>query len=238
MAKDQFLPRWLIGAGVPLVVAVTAFAIRLVWEQTILSWNRGPQMVGFSLMHGGLGVFFVVVSIVAAAWLILMLGYMAIRRSAGGLLGGAAAAVCAISLVAILVPYSWWQATFASRLVQGPFAAEFLSMSAAGGHERVAEALLENGAQVNARTHEGSTALHAAAGSGQMPLVKLLIASGADINAVNRYGDSPLARAESGGHAEVAEFLRKQGAQLIRGTAEERDRAAREIVDERSRGSR
>lgn len=220
--------------GVPLTLGAAALAIRLVWEQTFLSWDRGPQMVGFSLMHGGLGVLLLVLSAAASLWLVGMLVCMLVRRSTGGVPGLAVTCVCAVSLAAILIPYGWWQIAFASKLAHGPHAAEFLSMSSARGHERVVDVLLAKGVQINARTHEGSTALHAAAGSGQMSLVWLLTERGADINAVNRYGDSPLAQAESNNQSEVVEFLRGQGAKLIRGTDEQRERVVREIVREHS----
>jgi hypothetical protein len=42
--------------GIPIVAAAWVLAARLVWEQTVWSWDRGPQRVGFSLMHSGLGV--------------------------------------------------------------------------------------------------------------------------------------------------------------------------------------
>ena len=29
------------------------FVARILWEETFLTWNNGPQMVGFSMMHGG-----------------------------------------------------------------------------------------------------------------------------------------------------------------------------------------
>lgn len=51
-------------------------------------------------------------------------------------------------------------------------------------------------------------------------------------SAVNRYGDSPLADAESSGQGEAAALLRARGAQLIRGTDEQRERASHEIVGE------
>ena len=225
------LPRWLIAAGALLTLVDSAFAVRLVWEQTVLSWERGPQMVGFSLMHGGAGVIFLAVLAASFLWLVATLALAAKRRSLGGPLGLATISICAISLSAILIPYSWWQTAFTSKLAQGPFAAEFLSMAAAQGHERLVTALLEEGVAVSARTRDGSTALHGAAASGEVKLVELLITHGADVNAVNRYGNSPLANAESSGYGQVAEFLRRHGAESIRGTDEQRERAARELIE-------
>jgi hypothetical protein len=229
---NRQLPRWLIGMGVPLTIATCALAARLAWEQTVLSWNRGPQMIGFSLMHSGAGVLLWAAFVVASLWLVTMLVLVGIRRTFGGRFGLVTISVCAVSLAAISLPYSWWQIMFASRLAEGPYAADFLATSAARGEQRVVKALLANGVDVHARTHNGSTALHAAALSGQLELVQLLIARRADINAVNRYGDTPLADAESTGQEAVAEFLRAHGARLIRGTDQQRERASREIVRE------
>jgi hypothetical protein len=225
-------PRWLIATGVPLTVAVGVLAVRLIWEQTLLSWNRGPQMVGFSLTHSGVGVLLFVALILAFFWFVAMLVFIGIRRRVGGKLALVTVSICALSLAALSIPYSWWQTAFASRLAAGPYAADFLVHSAADGQERLVKAFLAHGVPVDSRTLRGTTALHAAAMAGQLDLVQLLIARGADINAVNRYGNSPLANAEASGQEEVAAFLRERGAQFIRGTDEQHRRASDEIVDE------
>jgi hypothetical protein len=229
---NKQLPRWLIGIGVPLTIVTCVLAVRMVWEQTVLTWNLGPQMIGFSLMHSGAGLLLWVSFVVASLWFVVTLVLVGVRRNFGGKLGLVTISVCAASLAVILLPYSWWQIAFASRLAQGPYAADFLATSAARGEQRVVKALLANGVDIHARTRNGSTALHAAALSGQLKLVELLIASRADINAVNRYGDSPLTDAESTGQEAVAEFLRAHGARVIRGTDQQRERASREIVRE------
>ena len=52
--------------------------------------------------------------------------------------------------------------------------------------------LLKNGANVNATTFSGNTALHLASGFGMNQLVQLLIRNGANINITNIEGDTPL----------------------------------------------
>src|SRR5579859_4984185 len=47
------LATWFRLAGCAAIFATGAFAARAAWEQTVWSWERGPQMVGFSLAHGG-----------------------------------------------------------------------------------------------------------------------------------------------------------------------------------------
>jgi hypothetical protein len=46
------LPQWLRISGVLVFMGSAILAARLIWEQTVWTWERGPQMVGFSLAHG------------------------------------------------------------------------------------------------------------------------------------------------------------------------------------------
>ena len=56
---------------------------------------------------------------------------------------------------------------------------------------------LELGADVNAATSSGDTALHIAATRGQLPVIKLLASAGASLDAKNKRGQTPLAAAAS-----------------------------------------
>lgn len=60
------------------------------------------------------------------------------------------------------------------------------------GDVSAVEALLEQGADVDARTERGGTALMIAAKAGGLPLVRLLLAHGAEINVRNQMGQSAL----------------------------------------------
>jgi hypothetical protein len=77
--------------------------------------------------------------------------------------------------------------------------AVFLSQSR--GHHGLVQWLLQNGANVNARSAVGSggSALHSAAWNGDLRMVKLLVAAGADVNARDPEHDNTPA-----GWAEVA----------------------------------
>jgi ankyrin repeat protein len=73
------------------------------------------------------------------------------------------------------------------------------------------------GADVNARDHEGNTALHSAAARGDLEMVKYLVSKGADVTLVNREGQTtadmangPVQRVQP--WPEVLKFLEELGA--------------------------
>ncbi|MGD0438167.1 MAG: ankyrin repeat domain-containing protein [Bryobacteraceae bacterium] len=78
---------------------------------------------------------------------------------------------------------------------------------------QAAQALIKApGADVNASTADGTTALHWAAHRDDLELVDLLLASGANVKAVNRYGVQPLSLAALSGNAAIIDRLLKAGA--------------------------
>jgi len=48
----------------------------------------------------------------------------------------------------------------------------------------------EQHADVNARDHEGNTALHNAASRGDVEMIKYLVSKGADVKVTNRFGQT------------------------------------------------
>ena len=71
----------------------------------------------------------------------------------------------------------------------------------------MAELLIANGADVNAKDIDGWTPLRKAAFYGHREIVELLIANGADVNAKDDEGRTPLDEAAG----EIADLLRKHG---------------------------
>jgi ankyrin repeat protein len=67
-----------------------------------------------------------------------------------------------------------------------------LHYAAYGGHKEIAELLIAEGADVNAKDEDGVTPLHEAAFGGYKEIAELLIAKGADVNAKNNGGETPL----------------------------------------------
>jgi ankyrin repeat protein len=73
-------------------------------------------------------------------------------------------------------------------------------------------ALLNKGADVNAKDKDGKTALMAASEKGHTEIVKTLIDNGANVNAKSKIGSTALMLASLGGHTEIVQLLKKAGA--------------------------
>ena len=78
--------------------------------------------------------------------------------------------------------------------------------------KEIVELLIAKGADVNAKSSDGSTPLHDAAYYGRTIIAELLIAKGADVNAKDEVGLTPLHRANL--TKEIAELLIAEGADV------------------------
>jgi ankyrin repeat protein len=86
-----------------------------------------------------------------------------------------------------------------------------LIYSAFNGHTAVAEYLLKKGAEVNATTENGSTALLFAARFGHIEVVELLLLNKADPNIANERGATAIDWALKTDNTDIADLLRKAG---------------------------
>lgn len=90
-----------------------------------------------------------------------------------------------------------------------------LMMAAQGGYSRVAEILLEKGANVSIKADRDFTALHCCCHGGHVEVAKMLVgAGGSDLEARDRSGFTPLHTAADRGHWQVAAVLIKAGADV------------------------
>lgn len=72
------------------------------------------------------------------------------------------------------------------------FGVTALSWAALLDEVTIAKFLIENGADANVKSRDGSTPLHSAAFLGRVEIVELLIQKGADVNPANYKGETPL----------------------------------------------
>jgi ankyrin repeat protein len=91
-----------------------------------------------------------------------------------------------------------------------------LHLAAFFGQPRIAETLLNNGADVQARSRNqmANTPLHAAVAGRQAEIARILLAHGADVNAKQQGGYTVLHSAAQNGDLELAETLIAAGANV------------------------
>jgi hypothetical protein len=225
-----------INGLVSLGGAATAFtailAGRMVWEETFLTIQQGPQMLGFSLAHGA-GAVLLFAPLLLSLWILVALIVLVVcllrkrklPRSYWLTLGGALAMIGALS-----IPPVFFQWLLMGSFAKSPHAGDLVVSAAGEGDVRTVRGYLEHGVPLTATDHEGSTAVFAAAAGGSLPVIEMLAGKGADLNATNLYGDSPLEAASERGHVSVVSFLKAHGAAQVRGSQEQRDAASELII--------
>jgi hypothetical protein len=225
-------PRVLLITGFISVLFSAILAIRIVWEETSLTLQQGPQMIGFSLAHG-LGVFLFLAPILLSVWavvaLITMVGALWRKRPLSTWFWSTLAASI-IVLGVLMLPPVFWQWMFIRSFAKSPHAADLMTYAAAEGDVRTVRGYLEHGVPLESKNYEGSTAAFTAAVGGNLPVIELLAAKGADLNSTNLYGDSPLEAATENHQEATVSFLKAHGAVQIKGTPEQRDAASESIV--------
>jgi ankyrin repeat protein len=84
-----------------------------------------------------------------------------------------------------------------------------IQSAAAAGHVKIAELLLQHGADPNIREQGGYTPLHAAAQNGDIDMISTLIYGGADLDAKSDNGKIPFDLALEAGHGKAARLLQE-----------------------------
>jgi Ankyrin repeats (3 copies) len=229
------LALWLRISGAVILAGSAMLSARLTWEKTVWTWERGPQMVGFSLAHGSGAILFVF-PLLLVVWTVVvtvltlrsMIRMNQIAASTWVFLG------LAVSLLVLTeLPDGFWQRVFIGHMAASPRAGDLLVHAAYRGDLGTVRGFLSHGVPINAVNRgEWKTALHGAAAKGDMQMLGYLTSKGADINALDRFGDSPLELAASSGNQKAAEFLVKLGAKRIRGDEAQRQKAVLDQVQE------
>src|SRR5579872_322369 len=152
---------------------------------TVWSWEQGPQMVGFRLVHGG-GAILLFFPFLLIGWLALAVVYFALRvwrhrRVSRGCVVAMALSVIMLGVVwGPAASYGFWLRVFVDRVAMAPHASEFVVLAAAYGDLTTVKTFVAHGISPNARSRWGRTALEAAAAAGHTNVVEYLKSVGAD----------------------------------------------------------
>ena len=104
-------------------------------------------------------------------------------------------------------------ATKLTQIQQEELNGKLISAATNGNSNSVRESIV-NGADVNAKSNRGWTALHEAALYGHVDIVKILIEKGANVDAKDEAGRTAFHWAAWRGHIDVVKFLIEKGADV------------------------
>jgi hypothetical protein len=173
---------WLAFSGaVPL-------ELRFIYEQTVLTWKHGPQMLGWTLVHtyGGLFAIGILAVMIVYGWLLaFVVIWVRLRITQKALFPFGAWAqfvvlVCAAAL--FYVPYGFWQ--FVTLKVSGPGQNAVGQLTAAAGQNQryLVNAFLRSGVAINALGQYDRTALDEACLTGQVEMARYLVSKKAQLD--------------------------------------------------------
>jgi hypothetical protein len=205
----------LTDAGVVLATATVLLTIRVVCEQTLLTWTGAVETMQLPAPPFGLDSLGLLCVSLGGLWVLtVMVSSIAGRRrisTTNRWLIALLLTCCGLWLV----PYEEWKLLMARAHGVEHTPKNWIVRAAASGEIRLLDYLLANGADVNTRTRSGQSPLGAAAAAGQVDAAKLLIARGAYLE--NRRLitlETPLIEAAQMNHTDIVELLLEHGADM------------------------
>ncbi len=162
-----------------------AAAARLFYEQGILTWQQGPQMVGFSLVHIYPGLFIFMIGSVLLAHVYLILAFAAViwraaRKMSTSWINWLQIALAIVCIGVFYIPYSAWQVAVIKFGGSNGNAGEYMCLASGQGQKHIVEAVLEEGISPDTKNPDGQTALDAACAANKTEMVAYLLSKGAN----------------------------------------------------------
>jgi Ankyrin repeats (3 copies) len=199
--------------GVVLISATAVFTARAVCEQTLVTWGRGAQSVGFSQPHSIVDLIGLLCVLLTLAWAFAVIVLAASEKSRLSATELTLMAVLAVSCGVRAVPYQEWQLLTVRLHGTTHVPKKWVVSAAANGEVRVLDYLLTHGVDVNTRTQRGESLLGAAAAAGQMDAARMLIARGANLDSRTDVTlETPLTEAAQMNHTDMVRLLLEHGA--------------------------
>jgi hypothetical protein len=219
MRRDNTLigfPKLWMVTGYVLAALVAIFTCRVVYEETILTWKNGPQMVGFAMVHTmpSLLLAGLIGAVGGLLWMIVSVTLLFRRRFRLPWFDLLPLLLLLLAGAALSIPYETWEEAMVRTLGRSTYGGEFLVQAAAEDKYGLVTFLLRQGCDVNYQSRNGSTPLSAASVEGHPKMVEFLISKGADINRKDGFtGESALISAAEMGQLGVVKVLLGDGAQ-------------------------
>ena len=106
LGPGSALPNWLKMWWLCVSPLAILFAVRLMWEKTVWTWSRGPQMIGFSLMHihPMFAILGFLCTVAVMIWLLPATAYAIARRKDIRAFDLAMIACAAFVVISLIIP--------------------------------------------------------------------------------------------------------------------------------------
>jgi hypothetical protein len=213
-AKAGFSTRWrLVGCFFLAVAAI--FVLRIVYEETILTWVGGPQRVGFAIFHGVMPLYLVAYFIgLGGGFLWLVASLIPLIRSKFRIpLVDWVPIVLLLALAGLLsISQGTWIELLLRIAGRSEYEYTFLTNAAGQGNQRLVKYVLDKGYDLEGPSEDSP--LFAAAAAGQTEMVQLLISRGANANRKwKSTQDTPLMFGAEMGHLDTVKILIEKGAE-------------------------
>jgi hypothetical protein len=202
--------------GYLLLGGAAIFVGRIVYEETILTWLDGPQMVGFAMLHGALP--FVLIAgftglLGGLLWVIISVILLVRQKFRVPLTDWIPIILFLLLAAPFFIPYEAWEEFMVRVAGPGAHGSDFLVQAAAQNKQRFATLLLRKGFDINYEDGGGTTPLSGASVGGHEEMISFLVSSGADVNRKTRLtGETPLMAAAEMGQLGTVKVLLKNGA--------------------------
>jgi hypothetical protein len=218
---------WLTDCGIVLAVAAVLFTARIVCEQTLLAWYGSVHMIGLPVPQLVLDWIGLLCVLGGLAWTLVTVVRAALRRSRLTAIDLGLAAVILLCCALWLVTAQQWKLLVLRVHGAGHAPKSWLVEAAADGEIQLLDYLLANGADPDAPSANGQSALGAAAAAGQIAAARLLFERGAHLESRTRLTlDTPLIEAAQMNQLGMVRLLLDRGANV-----EARDVMGRNAVD-------
>jgi hypothetical protein len=212
----RFSKPWAV-CGYALFVLIAPLVARVLYEETVLTHRYGPQMVGYSLMHGSWALptaVALVVGVVGIPIYLVWSSVLLIRRRFRISMTDwiPLAAVVGLTLLSS-VPYVTWEELIVRILGPGERGQDFMIDGIVAGNRRLVGLLLAKGCDINYEDEAGRSPLSAAAVVGETKMLRFLLAKGAAVDRPgNMLGETALMDAAESGNLETTKVLLQAGA--------------------------
>jgi hypothetical protein len=199
--------------GVVLVSATAVFTARVVCEETLVSWVRGPQWGDFSPSHSIVDFIGLLCALLTLIWALIVVILASVDRSrlsaAELTLVGVLVVCCGLRVVTC----EDWQLLTVRLHGASHVPRTWVVSAAANGESRLLDYLLAHGVDVNTQTQYGESLLGAAAAAGQLEVARMLIARGARLeNRTDVTLETPLTEGAQMNRTEMVKLLLDHGA--------------------------